>query len=278
MEKVKFENLEQAASRYALTTNSLNEILSDLENELKLNSQLIIDANKEDVKINKKQIKIKKLIDILNSYRNTECVLADDERKIIVYKGDPYLTLHICLQALTTRNKVLLLHDEFMLGVNEILLEIINKTFQKYNIVNLIAEINNRYNSKSIEQFSEIFDDVIVIGDSTMYQILELNEKAKFFSYNNIGIYCDSKNLEKLQEAIYLYSTENNFEIEVIYEENIEDVINEFNNDGFKNIAILLTNNTKNEKYFKENIINKQVYINENPFKEEVGNISKYFE
>ena len=52
------------------------------------------------MKHNKKQIKVKELLEIIENYRNSECVLNDDERKIVIYKGDPYLTLHLCLQAI----------------------------------------------------------------------------------------------------------------------------------------------------------------------------------
>ena len=58
---------------------------------------------------NELTIKVKELLSIIDSYENSECVMNSDERKIIVYRGDPYITLHLCLQALTLRNKFYLM-------------------------------------------------------------------------------------------------------------------------------------------------------------------------
>ena len=82
------ENLNEEASRYALTTNLLNLILNDLKQSILANSNLILNANKEDVKVSKRQIKVMEFINIIDNYRNNECILNDDERKIIIYKGE----------------------------------------------------------------------------------------------------------------------------------------------------------------------------------------------
>lgn len=97
--------LTEEASRYALTSKLLNQILDDLKEAILANGNLIMSANKEDVKVNKKQVKLIEFINIIDSYRNDECILNDDERKIVIYKGNPYLTLHLCLQALTRKSK-----------------------------------------------------------------------------------------------------------------------------------------------------------------------------
>lgn len=277
MENNQIEILKEEPSRYALTPKLLNSILYDLKKALVEKNNLIMGANKEDVKINKKQVKIKEFLKIIDLYQNSECVLSLDERKIIVYKGDPYLTLHICMQALTQRNKVLLLHDNFMVGVNEVLVNIINNVLKEYNITNLISNSND-YSIKEIEQLSELFDNMVVIGDSTTYQALNVKINKKFYPYNNLAIYCDEKEYEKLQEAIFIYSNENQYEIEVLYEDNIDDVIESINSDQFINVAILLTQNNEIENEFKNRIKGKEIFINENPFKQEVGKIYNYLE
>ena len=271
MGKIDLEKCKEEVSRYTLTANSLNELINDLKKSLIENSNFITDANKEDVKVNKKQIKIKKLIEIIDSYKETECVLNSDERKIVIYKGDPYITLHLCMQALTQRTKILLLHEEFMVGVNKVLLSIIEKVLKTYNIENLIDEAIN-YSLKDIKSLKEAYDEVIVIGNSTMYQILEKKKyKVKYFPYNNIALYCEEHELSKLQEAIYIYANENQFEIEILYDNSIRSIIDRINSDKFKNIAILLTKSNENKMAFEKDIKNKDVYVNDNPFKEELG-------
>lgn len=275
MENLNIEAIKEPASRYTLTTNSLNDFLDCLNDLLIENSNLIIDANKVDIKHSKKQIKVKEFISIIEKYRKKDCVLKDDERKIVIYKGDPYLTLHICLQAITQRTKVLLLQEGFMVGVNEVLLKIINDALEKYKIFNLIDRVEN-FSLKNFEKIKNFYDDVIIIGDTTTYQMLSEENKIKFYPYNNIALYCNSEDLEKLQEAIYIYANENEYEIEIIYEENLDNVIESINMDDQKSIAVLLTKNDLDKEKFFYEIKNKEIFVNENPFKKEVGKIYNY--
>ena len=123
-----------------------------------------------------------------------------------------------------------------------------------------------------------MFDEIIVIGDTRLYQQLidddEIN--VKFYPYNNICMFSDDKEFEKLQEAIYIYANENQYEMEILYDEDIEDVIDQINSDDFVDIAILLTKNSYNKELFETLIDNKQVFVNDNPFKQEVGKIYNY--
>ena len=64
--------------------------------------------------------------------------------------------------------------------------------------------------------------------------------------------------------------------MEVLYDENIESAIEEINANDFVDIAILLTKNDTNKEFFEQLIDNKQVFVNDNPFKQEVGKIYNY--
>ena len=275
MKSIKIETIKEPVSRYTLTQSLLNSLLNSLKNSIVENGNLIIDANKEDVRHNKKQIKIREFVDIIEKYKKQECILKDDERKIVIYKGDPYVTLHLCLQAITQRTKILLIQDSFMLGVNEILLRIIQEVLKTYKIFNLIEKMD----SFSLNEFNNIksfYDDTIVIGDTTIYQMLEENNDIKYYPYNNIALYCDSPDLGKLQEAIYIYANENEYELEIVYAENIDDAIEIINMDETQSIAILLTKDEKNKEIFFYEIKNKEIFVNENPFKRDVGKIYNY--
>lgn len=275
MENLEIDVLKEPVSRYTLTENTLNDFINKLKELIKENSNLIMDANKDDIKHNKKQIKVKELVEIVEKYRRKECILKDDERKIVIYKGDPYLTLHICMQAITQRTKVLLIEENFMLGVNAVLLQIIEKLLKEYNISNLINKFDD-FNSKDFGKIKSFYDEVIVIGNTTIYQMLENEDNVKFYPYNNIALYCDSDELEMLQEAIYVYANENQYETEIIYTENFDEVIELINCDDTKSIAVLLTkDDSKRERFFYD-IKNKEIFVNENPFKKEVGKIYNY--
>lgn len=275
MENLEIDVLKEPVSRYTLTENTLNEFINKLKELIIENSNLIMDANKDDIKHNKKQIKVKELVEIVEKYRRKECILKDDERKIVIYKGDPYLTLHICMQAITQRTKVLLIEENFMLGVNAVILQIIEKLLKEYNISNLINKFDD-FNNKDFGKIKGFYDEVIVIGNTTIYQMLENEDNVKFYPYNNIALYCDSDELEMLQEAIYVYANENQYETEIIYSENFDEVIELINCDDTKSIAVLLTkDDSKRERFFYD-IKNKEIFVNENPFKKEVGKIYNY--
>ncbi len=276
MKKDNVNNLSEQVSRYALTTKQLNIFLEDLKDLIQLNSKLIINCNKEDVKVFKKQIKLEEFIKIIDSYKNSECILEDDERKLVIYKGDPYLTLHICLQALIKRIKVILIHDEFMLGVNEVLLAIFNEALKEHNIFNLVNRESD-YSINKIKEIEKLVDGIVVIGDTSVFQGLDIEKNIKYYPYNNIMLYCENEELEELQEAMYIYANENQYEMEILYEDTLEEAINIINSDEFVNMAILLTKSEESKMDFETLIKDKDVYVNNNPFKQGVnGKIYNY--
>ena len=120
------------------------------------------------------------------------------------------------------------------------------------------------------------YDEIVVIGDTTIYQMLVDEKNVKFYPYNNIALYCDCQELEKLQEAIYIYANENEFELEILYDCTLDEAIDFINGDENKNIAILLTNDHNSKDKFCNEIKGKEVFVNENPFKNEVGKIYNY--
>ena len=142
------------------------------------------------------------------------------------------------------------------------------------------TELNNCVDGFAINNGLEGIEEgnAIIIGDTTMYQQLQDEEgiEVKYYPYNNICIYSDNTEFNKLQEAIFIYANENQYEMEVLYEDNVEDVIHEINANDFIDTAILLTKNAESEELFKVMIENKQVYVNDNPFKQEVGKIYNY--
>ena len=271
------ENFEQTAQNKILTTNIINSFLDKLKELIIKNKDLINKANKIDLLHNKKQIRLKEFENIIESYRNTE-ILPEKEskRKIVIYKGDPYLTLHICLQAYIQNTKIVIMNQHFMSGVNSIIFEIFDRVLDEFDTRNLI----DNFNEFSIKHYSEIkkyYDETIVIGDSCIYQLLLKTENnVKFYPYNNIAVYCEEEKLKQLEEAIFIYANENQYEIEIIIGDKLDDAIKMINNDEFKSTAVLITQSDSNREKFFYEIKNKEVFVNENPFKKDVGKIYNY--
>lgn len=247
------------------------KILESLKNNLRANKEILESANRIDVQVSKKKIKLETLIEIVDNYK--EAYFKNlDKVFIVYYKGDPYLTINLFIQALMSRSKIIFAYDEFMLSTNEILFTIFSKILKEYKIDNLINKC--QYSKEKIFEIKDLLDaEIIGIGDTTMYQVL--NEEGKFYSYYNIMLYCDNEMLVPIKDAIYVYSNENNYELEIVYEDNIEDAINYMNIVETTNIVVLLSNNKNTIKKFKEKI-NKKLFINENPFIKSYGKIYDY--
>lgn len=259
------ENLSEYDDKIA------EKILEKFKINLKENQELLEKANKIDLQVSKKRIKLEILIQIIDNYIKTP-FKNQNKNFIIYYKGDPYITINLFMQALLNRSKIILAYDEFMLSVNEILFAIFNKTLKELNVENLVERC--KYDKEEIYKIKELLlAEVIGIGDTTMYQLLE--EEGKFYPYYNIMMYCDNNILAPIKEAIYVYSNENNYELEIIYEENIEDIINYINNVETTNIVVLLSNNKITINKFEDKI-NKKLFVNENPFIKDYGKIYDY--
>ena len=254
--------------------NKINNILNDINNSFIENELLIVEANKKDVDEYKKKVKIKTLIDIIDTYRNSNVPIDNNFNQIkhVVYIGDPYLTLNICLQAIINRCKVVLTYSNFMKNVNNIILQLITEVIQKYNMEEYISFLD----SYSISEIKSFQDDIVIVGDTNMYELLKNNVNVKYFPYNNIVLYTDSNELEDLKEAIYIVADENKYELEILYDEDIYNVIETINQNELCNTVILLTQNESNIEIFKNSIITKNLYINENPYKNEYGVINNY--
>ena len=270
-------NFEQATPNNALTSNIINSFLDKLKELIIKNKELINKANKIDLLHNKKQIRLKEFENIIESYRNTEISPEkENKRKIVIYKGDPYLTLHICLQAYIQNTKIVIMNQHFMSGVNSIIFKIFDKALEEFDVRNLI----DNFNEFSIKHYSEIkkyYDETIVIGDSCVYQLLSKTEKnVRFYPYNNIAVYCEDDKLKQLEEAIFIYANENQYEIEVVGADALEEAIERINKDEFKSIAVLISQSNENRERFFYEIKNKEIFVNENPFKKDVGKVYNY--
>ena len=277
MGKVDVDTLKKQVSDFTLSQDLLNNILDNIQKCIIENGNLITDANKEDVKISKKQIKIKKLLEIVEVYRTQKYTSNKKDRIVAIYRGDPYLTLHLSLQALINHTKVILMCDEFMVGVNNIIIKILLNIFKKNKIENLVS-YNNEYDFEDFDKIYEISNNVIVIGNTLVYQkIKQLKKKAKFYPYNNILLYCDSDELLKLQDAIYIYANENQYELEILSLKSIKEVLERIETNKFINTVVLLTKSNSHKELVENSIKDKDIFVNDNPFKQEVGRIYNYF-
>lgn len=249
----------------------IKNFFDKFKDNLSENKEYLEQANMIDIEITKKKIKVETLIEIIDRYKDIEFKNLD-KNFVIYYKGDPYITINLFIQALLNRCKIVLAQDEFMISTNEILLSIFNKTLEEFKINNLIKRC--KYDKKQIYEIKEMLNaEIIGIGDTLMYQML--NEEGKFYPYYNIMMYCNSEMLDPIKEAICIYSNENYYELEIVYEDNVSDAINYINMIETSNIVVLLSNNKSTIEEFKTKV-SKKLFINENPFVKSYGKIYEY--
>jgi hypothetical protein len=94
--------------------------------------------------------------------------LKSGETYIVLYSGDPNLTLGLTLISMgTNSNLIFILYDD-MLAVNRVLIKIIQKTAESNNLKNFVKLYNNPQNC-DIEKSTLLADKIIFIGDGFDY-------------------------------------------------------------------------------------------------------------
>ena len=242
-----------------------DKIFDKLKQKINRNSNLIKKANEVDARFSENEIDPNMLISIINNYKR--CDFQKEGKNIIVfYNGSPYLTLNLLLQSVLKNDKLLLVYDEYMQGVNEVLISIFKSVLREYNAEEMIGTIS-KITSQLIKDVNQVDTDVLVLGDTSIYQSLK---NARFFPYNNFILYSDNERFDSLKEAIYMYTTQYEYELEVIYEDDLSIVIDEVNRSEADKF-ILLSDNEESKDRVKNEIKNTKIYINENPFKDDTG-------
>ena len=188
------------------------------------------------------------------------------EKIVVSYYGNPYVTLILCIQAIIYQKQLLLETGEFMLSTNTFIVNMVNEILKENHLPKLLIHCIEILDKKAI-----ITNNIKTIIIGATQSKAEYLGKYIYIPYNNYIIYCVDEELEDLCRSIYEYSSNNFFEAEVLFEEDIEEAI------GIINlhqdcIAVILTKDTNLQKLFRERIKNK-LYINENPFSKEEINI-----
>lgn len=258
-----------------ISSNIFEKIKKELKSEISDNESILLKANEIDLGVVKKHINLERITEIIDSYS-----LEEENKKLtntiaVVYNGNPYVTINLCMQSLTSKNKIILFYDDFMLGVNSVLIAIIQNVLKEYKLDDLVLakELSKNIN---FEKLANQLSKIVVIGKSNFYKKLKIDNK-EYFPSNNAVLYCDNDEAEEVKNAIYKYSMETQEELEIVDDENLENLINTINKDEYINTIIVLTKNNTTKDIFSKKILEKEVYINQNPYKDEKIKIYKYF-
>ena len=180
--------------------NSTN-IINKIKKEIKINKKLLEEANKIDIKYDNKKIEFTKIFEIIDYFlKISESSISKTKVKeyVFIYYGDIYMTLYFALVAILINKKINLFMDEYLIGINNVLLEIINSVLKE----NKLDLINYSFGYK-INEIKEIPDkEIFVIGNSTIYQEIYSLNNLRFIPFFNLIIYFDEHISQKKQELL----------------------------------------------------------------------------
>ena len=237
-------------------------VLENLEKIIKENNKIIEELLEIDNKYNKTKIDVNMLIEIIQKFKDEKIDKQGQHTIKIIYNGNPCITMNLCILAILTQNIIILDWEESFQGIN---------TF-------IIQTINNLLTHKLVSTTKEAInvEKIIVIDDINKYNnyLCKTSLNIKFYSLNYINFYSDCDEYEEIKELIYKYANENQIPIESYSELELEEAIQMIKS-GEGKIAVVLTKNNETKQKFKEKIKNKELYINKNPFKENIRLINK---
>lgn len=278
MEETLNDVLKKESTNISINKDRYKKILNDIMLEIKDNKEEFKRINDIDKNIYDTNIDIEKLVNIIKNSQEKELILNTDSKNILIsYYGSPYITLELCIEAVKTNNKLILAIEDYMLGINKLIVNIVQNILNDYRIENKIF-IFNLLDKNVIAQNTEI-DKVICIGNKNTFELYKKIQISNliYYPFNNIDLYCDTDELEELQEMIYQYAEKNFIDLEIYDEfENINRAVEYLNKYGNKFCTVLLTKSKENEEIFRNNIISKYIFVNENPFGKYEFNIDKY--
>jgi hypothetical protein len=268
--EIKFKDaLDLKSTNLKIDSNRYKKILDEIIVEIKDNKENIQKANDIDKKFYKTNIEIDKLINVVEKLKQKKLPNNANSKNILIsYYGDPYITLELCIESIRTNNKFILLIEDYMLGINKLIINIVETILKDYRIENKVF-LFNLLNKKEIEDNKKLIQKIICIGNKNTfekYKKLKIDNLI-YYPFNNIDVYCDTDELEELQKMIYEYGISNNIDVEIYDEfENINSAIEFINKEGSGFATVLLTKSKENELIFKNKINSKYIFINENPF------------
>ena len=228
-----------------------NAMFTKIQKNILENKNELENLKKIDNKYCKINFEINKLIEIIEKYKEKNIENKNNE-KIIYCNGNPYIVLNLFMIAIINNINIKINIDNNMVGINKLILKIINNIL-KENKLKIQIEIIEKINCEK---------EIIFIDRINDFNILRKKQKnIRFIPYQMIDIFYDDE-FDELFEKIYEYAINQNIDIDIFdEEEGIESLIKY----GKSNKKIILTKNKKILDKYK----NEKIYLNKNPFKYE---------
>ena len=255
--------------KYNINSNNLSQVFLNIEKELKDREIEIEERLAIDFKYSKMKVSLEMLEKVVNTLKDEKLDINQEQKGLIRYNGNPCITLNLCILAILTKTIIILDFNNYMIGINKLIIEMINEQLYKYKTDELIFFIEE---NKQVKELNKI----ICIDDINKYNsyLRQGITNAKFYSYEYIDFYYDNEELEDLIKMVYQYAESEQIPIESYSELDLDNAVKMIQN-GIGAKILLLTNSNETKKIFRNNIKNKKIYINKMPFEKEIKLINK---
>ncbi len=262
-------------SEYRFKADTVKNILAEFKKEFKkvnFDKAVAIDKKKHPVFVNFE--KLNEIIDkqIQNNKFNVkftpENIIDGYGNIVVVYNGNPYITLNLVLMALKTHNNIIFFSQKYY-AVNSIIIQTLNNICKKLKYTDEMSLIEFSDTDKLVQNQS-LFDLLIYIGDKREYQKIKrrVSLPTIFYGYNYVDVFVESKEFKDLLLEIDKYANQNDIVINYFDNTSHEETFSFINKYEISDCFVLFSKNTDTIYKFMSHIKVNKFYINQNPFED----------
>ena len=223
----------------------LNKLIKRIKEEKKN----IDKASQIDRKHYKMKVNINRFMQIAENLKDKEIGTFIDENVIVTHNGNPYMTFILAIKAICSNTNLEICVNETMVGVNSVIVKIIEEVLKELRIHLQIEVIRNLEILKNKKETK-----IIVLQDKVQYSKL-LKAEVQNVYYRpiyNVALYIDDEEFEEIKQDIIQYCDENFIEIEIYDADNVEDAIEQLEADNEGEYALILTKQKIDKDKIKE--------------------------
>ena len=288
-------------------SKNIKPIINQIKIALERNKEAILQANNIDQKNNNGFIIDFNIINNIFCNLENETVLygdvtlsqKDDEKKIIYGKeildygnvivindGNPYITIEMTIRNIMAGNTTIISNSGFMIGTNQLLIQIIQSVLEQFNISKYLVQIYVSENfDEVLSNFANI-DLVVCIGNHSLQNMILNKSKNRTIAsgYENFDLYIeDTSHIDFLNKIVntglniqlYINSDTKLDHSSAIIVNDVDEAIAQINYNGSKYSSAIFTTSTENASKFVKEVKSKIVTINTSPTIERIIDIKQ---
>lgn len=271
------ENNEVDKSDYKFNLKNVKFIIDDVEQTFKQNIDKIVPIINSDNNIFSEKITYSKLFEITNQLKLEKWCLEKKSKNIIidgvgniavVYDGNPYVLLYMCLKALKTHNNITFFETTEVHGLSSYIADVISNS-AKCNDYFVDIKTVKIDKLSDISKYEDKFEKFITIGEYTNYNLLKLYIKKEiiYSAYGTLSLYMDDKSIEKELLEMDDYVFNNNIKLDLYTEGDVDAVVNKINMSHENFCSVIFSRDIKKVSKFMNHVNSSMIFVNKNPFK-----------